>query len=228
MMLRTFLTAAIGLSVFVAAPIMAQDAEPDTAESLFVPVTNAGPITLDPDGAYLLVQGFESVVTVFTREASESGRFDGPDADPAATLFIMPYERLSGERGSTLWLYRVPPGNYAYYGRAYMIGGQIGAIDCACLGSVKFAVAPGTVTAVKVAIAELGEDGKPVSWSQRSRDPIDGETRRAPVVGPVTQAVLDPRLAQNMIVDAQLQPVPSLENWAGGTINRVVPIADAP
>lgn len=145
--------------------------------------------------------------------------FSWPDLERYKVFTIGPQNRFRNTDGRSLWLYEVPAGTYVFYGT-----GLATTSDCACMGSVGFEVPVGSVTAVRVGLRALGTDGEPLSEHPEGTDSTDRATRLAPVVAGPSDAAYDPRIPREMIRPAEFTPVPRLANWAGGTVNRVLPI----
>ena len=145
--------------------------------------------------------------------------FAWPELETTQVFTVGPQNRFSSGEVS-LWLYEVPAGNYVFYGTG--VGPQ--SIDCACMGSVAFAVPEGQVTAVRVTLQPLDRAGNAIGNHVEDSDSTDKMVRRAPLVEAPSRAAYDPRLPAGMVVPADFMPVPSLTSWFGGTINRVMPI----
>ena len=70
--------------------------------------------------------------------------FAWPELDSRLLVTIGPFNRFHSADGTSLWLYEVPAGTYTYYGQ-----GAPGMGDCVCMGSVRFAVPAGQITALR-------------------------------------------------------------------------------
>ncbi len=249
-------------------PALAQDAERVALER----VSDRDEITLDPAGAYLLVEGPGMFVSNFFLEPTEEERadwaiqreeelaeaiaryenrvlryerqlatwerrrntrdprpqppelvnaetFSWPALETFKVFSIGPQNRFAINEGSSLWLYELPEGEYTFYGT-----GLVGLNDCACMGTVRFSVEAGSVTAVRVGIAILDERGNEIDEPLEDSDSTDRQARMALVIDEPSPSAYDPRIPRSMIRPAEFVAVPRLPNWFGGTINRIRPI----
>lgn len=146
--------------------------------------------------------------------------FPWPDLESRKIVTIGHLNRFAKSDEASLWLYEVPAGEYLFYGL-----GMIGFNDCACMGSVSFSVAEGSVTAVRVGYDILDPQGNLVTARPDDVDATDAATRTAIFIEEPSEAVFDPRIPRERIVTAEFSPVGRLANWFGGTVNRVQPIA---
>ena len=145
--------------------------------------------------------------------------FDWPEIESRRVFTIGPQNRFRAEDGLSLWLYEVPAGDYVFYG-----SGMIGMHECACMGTVRFRVAAGNVTALKVANTALDGLGQPRDGHPDGSNGNDMATRTGMVVADPSPAAYDPRLPRDRVVAAEFEPVARLPNWFGGLINRIQPI----
>nr|WP_298925888.1 hypothetical protein [uncultured Erythrobacter sp.] len=134
---------------------------------------------------------------------------------------IGPLNRFEKGKGLSLYLQEVPAGEYVYYGTTSM---GLGA--CACMGTVKFEAAPGTINALRYDGVWLDKDGEPVGRGRmpEGSDTNDALVRVAMIIEKVDEAAFDPRLPAEWIRDAELVPMPFVPNWMGAEINRLAPI----
>jgi hypothetical protein len=134
---------------------------------------------------------------------------------------IGPFNRFAKSKGNSLYLTEVPPGEYVYYGTTSMGMGA-----CACMGTVRFKVEPGTITAMRYDGVWLDPRGEPIGRGKKPKDldTIDALVRVAMIIEPVDEGAYDPRLPRDWIVDADLTPVKFVPNWFGAEINRLAPI----
>lgn len=145
--------------------------------------------------------------------------FVWPDLERYKVITIGPQNRFRSTDGRSLWLYEVPAGDYVFYGT-----GLAALSDCACMGSVRFAVSEGSVTAVRVGMQILNANGEAIDERAEGTSSTDMSTWIGLVVEGPSDDAYDPRIPRDMIRPAEFTPVPRLANWAGGTINRVMPI----
>ncbi len=145
--------------------------------------------------------------------------FSWPELESRKVVTVGHLNRFAKSDEASLWLLEVPAGEYLFYGL-----GMIGFNDCACMGSVRFDVAAGSVTAVRVGYELLDAQGNVIAMRPEDADSTDLATRTAIMIGEPSQAVFDPRIPRERIVAAEFAPVRSLSNWFGGTVNRVLPI----
>lgn len=145
--------------------------------------------------------------------------FAWPDIESRRVVTIGPQLRFRAEDGNSLWLYEVPAGDYVYYGT-----GLMGANECACMGTVRFNVQAGKVTALNLATTALDAAGQLVEVRPEGVNSNDLATRIGMTVTPPSPGAYDPRLPRDRVVAANLQPHGALPNWFGGLINRVLPV----
>lgn len=151
--------------------------------------------------------------------------FAWPDIETQQMIAIGPGDRFYDEAGLSMWLYEVPPGEYVFYGVADMDPRERSVVmDCACMGSVAFNVEPGRITAIRAGVETVDASGAVVDFYETSRNRTDRDVWRTLVAQPPTEAAFDPRLPRERITVPGFRPIDRLENWLGGTINRVQPI----
>ncbi|MFB0613492.1 hypothetical protein [Aurantiacibacter poecillastricola] len=143
--------------------------------------------------------------------------FAWPELESRQTMTLGPQNRFANDDVS-LWLYEVPAGEYIFYGL-----GMPEFMDCACMGSVRFEVPVGQVTAVRIEPTALDPRANPIAEFPDGTDGTDRVVRSGLLIEGPSELAFDPRIA-NWVRPAQFAPVPSLPNWYGGTINRVLPI----
>lgn len=146
--------------------------------------------------------------------------FGWPELESRKVVTVGHLNRFAKSDEASLWLLEVPPGEYLFYGL-----GLIGFNDCACMGSVRFDIAPGSITAVRVGYTTLDAQGNEIESVPEGIDSTDMATRTGIFIEQPSDAVLDPRVPRERIALPQFTPVRSLSNWFGGTVNRVRPIA---
>ncbi|MCK0129103.1 hypothetical protein [Erythrobacter sp. F6033] len=134
---------------------------------------------------------------------------------------IGPLNRFEKGKGLSLYLQEVPAGEYVYYGTT-----SLGLGACACMGTVKFEVEPGTINALRYDGVWLDKDGEPIGRGKMPEgvDTNDALVRVAMIIEPVDEAAYDPRLPSDWFRDAELVPMPFVPNWMGAEINRIAPI----
>lgn len=153
--------------------------------------------------------------------------FAWPAIETEQMIAIGPRDRFNDETALSLWLYEVPPGEYVFYGVADLDPRENSVVvDCACMGSVAFAVEPGSITAIRAGVETVDTGGNIVAFDDTSRNRTDRDVLRGLVAQPPTDAVYDPRLPRDRIVVPTFRLIERQENWLGGTINRVQPIPD--
>lgn len=145
--------------------------------------------------------------------------FAWPELESRLLVIIGPFNRFHSADGGSLWLYEVPAGTYTYYGQ-----GAPGMGDCACMGSVRFAVPAGQITAFRHGLQWLDREGNPVDERPQVDNSNDMVARMAFYLDPPSDFALDPRLPRDRLRPAQFEPVERLPNWFGGTVNRIQPI----
>ncbi|RPF71996.1 hypothetical protein [Aurantiacibacter spongiae] len=133
--------------------------------------------------------------------------------------------RLANEGDVSLWLYEIPAGEYFVSNITWLYTPND--IDCACMGSVSFAVEPGTVTAVRVETAVLDRNGDTVAIGNRlnevprGRSETDHFAFRAIEVGHPTSDLWRTKIAAGGVTMAQFTPVADLPNWRAAIPTRV-------
>jgi|GEM_PF-766323 len=148
--------------------------------------------------------------------------FPWPPLELQHMLTLGPKNRFSKDENRSLYLQEVLPGEFAYYGR---FEGGLGV--CACLGTVKFDVPAGKITALRYDLAFLDKDGQPRDYPRdfpRDIDSNDAVARMAMIIGNASPRAMDPRLPAEMFQAAEFYAMPALPNWLGGEINRLQPI----
>lgn len=144
--------------------------------------------------------------------------FAWPDLESRRIIAIGPQAPFASTAGGYLWLTSLPPGDYVYYGT-----GRQGSNICACMGSVRFSVAAGRITTMRLDTVVLDQFGNRVTGHPAGTSVTDREARTGLLVE--AGAMADPRLPAELLEPAQFAPVSALPNWFGGSINRVLPIA---
>lgn len=133
-----------------------------------------------------------------------------------------PLNRFSKGDDASLYLQEVPPGEYVYYG-SIMLG--IGV--CACMGTVKFEVAPGKITSLQYDFAYMDARGHLLDTDRKPPEGVeanDAIARLAMILAEDASHARDPRLPGDMLVPAAFRAMPTLPNWFGTEINRLQPI----
>jgi hypothetical protein len=133
-----------------------------------------------------------------------------------------PLNRFRKSDAASLYLQAVTPGEYVYYGTV-----SLGLGACACMGTVKFDVAPGKVTTLSFDYAFMDRRGnllRPRHEVPNGADDIDAGTRTALILAQGGRHVADPRLPADLLVEANFRAMPSLPNWFGAEVNRLQPI----
>lgn len=179
----------------------------------------------EPDRAYILVESRNNrshIRFALMSDASES-------AVPTGWFETPNFQRFAGENDVSVWLFEVPVGNYALSS----ISWQWVPFDhdCACMGTVRFPVEPGQVTAIRAETALLDERGHQVAVGNMPRN-VPGERRgesdlwsmRAISVGHPTSGIWRENLSDVHIEPARLTPMAEFPNLFGSMIARVLPI----
>ena len=218
------IAAAVSLGCLVQQPAHAQELKQlqiarVSSRALFVP---------DPDKAYLLVESRNSRSLITFVKAADGTR-DADTSNVDGYVEIPRENRFANEGDVSVWLYEVPPGEYFFSS----INWQSLPVDtdCACMGSVRFSVDPGKVTAIRAETAILGERGEQVGIGNRPNAMPDGRKEndlyamRGLVVGHPTSEFWREKLDEQFVEQARFTPVAELPNWFGHQINRVLPIA---
>lgn len=146
--------------------------------------------------------------------------FSWPELEPRMTVLIGPFNRFSSNEGASLWLYEVPAGTYTYYSQGSAAAG-LG--DCMCMGTVRFDVPVGRITAVRIGTQWLDREGGPADERPEVENSNDMFARMGAYVDPPSDAALDPRLPRELIRSPEFVLVERLPNWFGGTVNRIQP-----
>lgn len=147
--------------------------------------------------------------------------FSYPTPEQHMMFSVGPLNRFDKGDGLSLYLQEVPPGEYTYYGTT-----NLGLGACACMGTVKFDAAPGTITAIRYDGVWLDEKGNEVARGKMPDgvDTNDQLVRVAMIIEPVDEAAYDPRLPRDWIRQAELTLVSFVPNWMGAEVNRIAPI----
>lgn len=173
--------------------------------------------------AYLMVESRNRRPLIrFVRLAE--GTQDASAAVPLGYIEIPRENRFADAENVSLWLFEVPAGDYAFSSISWQYLPQD--IDCACMGSVHFAVETGKVTAVRVESAILDAQGQQIDTGNnaKERGEQDAFAMRGIAVGHPTGGLWQGKVAASAIEPARLVPMPELPNWFGNQINRVMPI----
>lgn len=151
------------------------------------------------------------------------GAIGWPAVEQRFMVMVGPFNRFAKEKGNSLYLQEVPPGEYVYYGS---INPALGVGACACMGTVKFRVEAGKVAALRYDGVFLDKDGKALTRTERpqGQEMADTMVRTAMVIEPATQSASDPRIAASL-VPARFEPLAFVPNWYGAEVNRLWPIA---
>ena len=144
-------------------------------------------------------------------------------------ISIGPFNRFAKGKGegSSVFLHRVPPGHYSFYGPVYTVAQPAG--TCLCMGSFGFDVKPGRIVDVGTmklnwiaARAKAKEEGKPLPRTDMDLpDDINAVGWEPPVAG----AAVDPRLATFTVEPGDLHAAGRVPNYYGVTIDRMSPIS---
>lgn len=119
-----------------------------------------------------------------------------------AAVSVGPFARFAkGDKGQSVYLQSLTPGEYRLYGPVFASPGMAASGTCFCMGSVSFIVRPGIVT-------DLGRFAMGVRLQ-----PYDAEMGR------------DPRLSDWKVQPAEYRAVGKLPNYYGVMVGRVNPIA---
>jgi len=191
-------------------------------------ISGRAPFVPDPNKAYLLVEtrNLRAATFTFVKAADGAG-----GADPAnATGYIeIAGNHFANEDGVvSVRLFAVPPGEYFFSSLTWQWLPVD--VDCACMGTVRFPVELGKVTAIRVETAILDAKGEQIGVGNIGDAIPDGRhendlfAMRGIAVGHPTSALLRGRVDDQYIEPARLAPVAELPNWFGRQINRVLPI----
>jgi hypothetical protein len=135
-------------------------------------------------------------------------------------IYVGPLNRFRKSDGTSLFLQKVPAGEYVFYGTI-----SLGQGTCACMGSVKFDVVPGKVTTLRYDYAFLDGEGKLLGHDlPPGTDDDDALARAAMILGNVDDKAHDPRIPDELFTPAELKAVSSMPNWFGAYLNRLQPI----
>ncbi len=236
---RLVICAAFLAASSVALPSRSQTIEPLTV----VAFSEDDPVILDPAKSYLLIESpmrfppmFRFIVlptpsqeAVWEQQrqnavaAGAEFASDWPELAMRRIIPIGPQNRFSKSDELSVWLYEVPAGDYVFYGfgtGSYAVLSE----TCMCMGTVRFAVEPGFVTAVRIYGRFVDRQGNRIPLPPQGMSVVDATMHQVIVVEEPTDASLDPRVPDDRIVPAAFQPVERLSNWFGGKIARVEPI----
>lgn len=147
---------------------------------------------------------------------------DWPSLEMSRMISLGPINRFAKSDDVSLYLQEVPPGEYVYYGSL-----TLGVGACACMGTVKFDVAPGKITTLRYKPGNLDAQGVLLEDPQPVAEDVDQDdllVRTTMIIGQVDENAHDSRLPADMLVPAEFVPVPNLPNWMKAEINRVEPI----
>lgn len=218
------IAAAVLLGCVTYQPAHAQDLKEIEIER----ISGRAPFVPDPSKAYLLVESRNLRGVTFTFVKAADG---ARGADPAnATGYIeIAGNHFTNEDGVvSVRLFAVPPGEYFFSSVTWQWTPVD--VDCACMGTVRFPVEPGKVTAIRVETAILDARGEQIGVGNLGKAIPDGRREndlfamRALAVGHPTSDLLRGKVDEGVIEPARFTPVPELPNWFGHQINRVLPI----
>jgi len=213
------LTATLAAAVLALQPVSAQELKQIEISK----VTARGEFHPEAGKAYLMVESRNRGPLIrFVRLAE--GTRDASVAFPLGYIELPRRDRFANAENVSLWLVEIPAGNYAFSSISWQYLPQD--IDCACMGSVHFAVEPGKVTAVRIESAILDAQGQQIDTGNRAngRGEQDAFAMRGIAVGHPTSGVWQGRVAASAIEPARFVPMPELPNWFRNQINRVMPI----
>lgn len=137
-----------------------------------------------------------------------------------AQVGIGPLNRLSNDKGNSVYLMEVTPGSYRLYGP--VSAGAQGAMAgiCFCLGSVRFDAKPGEI--VDMGRAVVSPMVKPAAGDSSS--PVVAANGSYSIEPPSADMPVDPRLAGMAIRPAVYRPAGKLPNFFGLPISRLQPM----
>lgn len=150
--------------------------------------------------------------------------FPWPDIESQRLLTMGPLNRFSKSDEVSLWLNEVPPGEYIFYGFGFGPLGLPNMGTCMCMGSIRFTVEPGKITALRLGSQFLAPDGTRQMTPPPDTNSTDLWVRQVMFVERATDAIFDPRLPRDRFVHPTFRAVPDLPSWFGGMIGRVEPI----
>jgi hypothetical protein len=187
-------------------------------------VATQGEFQPDADKSYLLVESRNSrppPLIRFVRLADSSN--DRNLIIPSGYIEIPQQQRLANSGKTSLWLFEIPSGDYVFSNIEWMIIVK----DCACMGSVRFAVPRGKVTAVRVETAALDAQGRQIDVGSiaSGHGEQDAWAKRGISIGHPTSGLWQGRINPTALVPAHFIPIPELPNWFGYQVNRVMPVA---
>ena len=213
-------TATSLLMLICLAPFAAAAQELDKIE--LKRVTISGQFRPEAGKGYLMVESRNArPLITFVKAADKSGA----STLPAASGYIeIPRDNRIAEGGEvSLWLFEVPIGDYYFSSIAGFIAADA---DCACMGSVRFSVTAGKVTAIRVETAVLDRNGRQIGVSNRHPHGNENDvfSMRGLSVGEPTSGLWRGKVDSGFVEPAHFSPVPELPNWFGHQINRVMPI----
>lgn len=173
--------------------------------------------------AYMLIESRNRRPLIrFVRLADSAG--DTASLTPVGYIEIPRENRFANTGEVSLWLFEVPAGDYVFSSITWQYLPQD--VDCACMGSVRFAVELGNVTAVRVETAILDAQGEQRGTGNRANGygEQDAFAMRGISLGHPTSGLWQGRLPPSALKPARFVPVPELPNWFGNQVNRVMSI----
>ena len=229
------------LILLLALPAYSQPAAPDLGFA-YEQVRDRKAVELDFSQGYILVETDQMANIEFVKQATaaETERWEHfrlqaeaqheidpgnsealvwPGAESQLRVRLDVLGRFERTRDVVLYLAKVPSGTYQFYAHnAYNTQ------DCACMGSVSFAVEAGVVTALRIERRHLGADGAVLAERPKKGTALEQLMRSALQLTPPTPLAFDKRLPSDKIVAANFSPVAEIPNWGRYIVNRILPI----
>lgn len=149
-----------------------------------------------------------------------------PAIEQENMVMIGPFNRFAKGSGRSIFVHRVRPGRYAFYGPVNFANAVAG--TCMCMGTIEFEVKPGQI--VNAGMMRLNfmderkrakEAGEPLPKTELEMpETLNAISWDLPEPG----ATLDPRLAGYAIVPADLRAAGRTPNYFGIQIDRLTPV----